>query len=248
MLLSAEGTNDHGTRKSSPPETEEQRLPGPAWQKTAEELRDGQALGRKRRTQEHVRECGPGLAEVDGQSGQPQHVRRTEAGTLNGKGKWSGWRGAEPASQLQGAGPYLVTQQLAQPGEHGRKERVGTRGHHKAGGPGALPTETTASPGCVQPSHRVWRTRSRPQRTGLFPQQGTLLQQHSAAATSPLGKRRHRPSASTAGTRGLGLRATVLVERGEAPLHEQGCPGLRQTTQQSVPALPVWWHKAGGCH
>lgn len=38
--------------------------------------------------------------------------------------------------------PYLVVEQLAEPGEHGREERVSTHGHCEAGSPGALPTKT----------------------------------------------------------------------------------------------------------
>lgn len=152
LFLLPEGTSDHGTRKNSPPEAEEQGLPGPTRQEAAEELGDGQAPGWERGAHEHLRECGPGLAEVDSQGSQPQHVRCTKAGALNRKGKWSCWWGAEPTSQLQGAGPYLVTQQLAQPGEYSGKERASTRGRHKTGGPGALPTETVASPGVVPPT------------------------------------------------------------------------------------------------
>lgn len=102
----------------------------------------------------NLQEHRPGLTEVDGQGSQPQHVRGTQARAL----KWDqelvqqegGYRAPFPAGERQE--PYLVTEKLAEPGEHSGEERASTCGRHKAGRPGALPAETMASSSPDQPS------------------------------------------------------------------------------------------------
>lgn len=53
----------------------------------------------------HIRERRPGLAEVDGQGGQPQHVRGTEARALSRRDQWCAGCGARPASPCTGGSP-----------------------------------------------------------------------------------------------------------------------------------------------
>lgn len=65
-------------------QAEEQGLRGSKCQEATEELWNGEALGRGRKAHMHLRECRPGLAQVDDQGSQAQHMGGTQARTL----KW----------------------------------------------------------------------------------------------------------------------------------------------------------------
>lgn len=86
--LWAQSGDQQPRRGTHPPKAEEGGLLGPAGQEAAEEVGDGQAPGGGRRARAHIQERRPGLAEVDGQGGQPQHVRGAEARALSGGDKW----------------------------------------------------------------------------------------------------------------------------------------------------------------
>lgn len=70
--------------RSSSLQAEEQGLRGSKCQEAAEELWNGEAPGRGGRAHMHRREHRPGLAQVDDQGSQAQHVGGTQARAL----KW----------------------------------------------------------------------------------------------------------------------------------------------------------------
>lgn len=102
------------------------------------------------------------------------------------------WRKAR--SPLRRRRPYLVAEQLAEPGEHGGEQPVSARGRHKAGGPGALPAETVASSALPSPP-TVWGTSSqqgRPQKEpGCSPKSGVSCGSLHSAMSPPDTRHRH---------------------------------------------------------
>lgn len=198
----------------------------------------------------NLRECRTGLAEVDGQGSQPQHVRGTQARAL----KWDrelvqqegGCRAPFPAGGRQQ--PYLVMEELAEPGEHSGEERASTCGHHKAGRPGALPAETMASPSPAQPSQdlvdkhsgtgglskkqEVPQTVASPVQCSLLPHPHWIK-----SAQPPSVAQQEAKGPGTDGHCRHGTREKLCSRKGAHPEEQATC---RQTAQTTCPVGQNW--------
>lgn len=91
-------------------EAEERGLRGSERQEATEELWDGEALGRGRKTHMHLWERRPGLAQVDDQGSQAQHVGGTQAWALKWETVILQQGGRSPLPRRRRRQPYLVTE------------------------------------------------------------------------------------------------------------------------------------------